>query len=332
MSIIDRRGVSVSGVDAPIAGNPNPDLAIKAPVRAATTANITLAGLQTIDGVALAAGDRVLVKNQSTATNNGLYNASTGNWTRTSDANNNSQFANGMLVTVTSGSVNSGKIYQLTTADPTVLGTSNITWQIFSPSPAVFNSSTSGSVPASGGGTTNFLRADATFAAPSGTLLNTITIINGDASEQDTTSFTSAYSAYEIFFEDVLVDTNSVQLSLQVQVSAAFPATGYVSTLYAVSSGGAAGTNLTTGIPLSYPGNLQSGAPGFSGSIRVPNPSVSGKHVWWGMASYLSGAATPSDIVFFGGYYNTAGVITGFKLLTSSGHFTSGKIKVYGIL
>ena len=48
-------------------------VAIKAPVKAATTANITLSGLQTIDGVSCAAGDRVLVKNQATPSENGIY-------------------------------------------------------------------------------------------------------------------------------------------------------------------------------------------------------------------------------------------------------------------
>jgi phage-related tail fiber protein len=97
MATIDRRGATVSAADPPIGTNPNPDLAIKAPVRAATTGNITLSGLQTIDGVALGVGDRVLVKDQTNATANGLYNAATGPWTRTIDANNNSQFATGML-------------------------------------------------------------------------------------------------------------------------------------------------------------------------------------------------------------------------------------------
>jgi hypothetical protein len=66
MSAIDRRGATVSAADPPIGTNPNPDLAIKAPARVATTgSNITLSGLQTIDGIALAAGDRVLVKDQT---------------------------------------------------------------------------------------------------------------------------------------------------------------------------------------------------------------------------------------------------------------------------
>ena len=59
----------------------------KQPCVAGTLANITLSGLQTIDGHAVAAGDRVLVKNQGTASQNGIYLASASAWTRSLDAN-----------------------------------------------------------------------------------------------------------------------------------------------------------------------------------------------------------------------------------------------------
>jgi hypothetical protein len=57
----------------------------KASCVAATTANITLSGTQTIDGVAVIAGDRVLVKNQTAAQNNGIYLVAAGAWTRALD-------------------------------------------------------------------------------------------------------------------------------------------------------------------------------------------------------------------------------------------------------
>jgi len=58
----------------------------KASVHVATTANITLSGIQTIDGVLLVADDRVLVKNQTTTSQNGIYVAAAGAWSRATDA------------------------------------------------------------------------------------------------------------------------------------------------------------------------------------------------------------------------------------------------------
>jgi len=58
----------------------------KQPCAVGTLVNITLSGLQTIDGYTTLAGDRVLVKNQATAANNGIYLASAGAWTRSLDA------------------------------------------------------------------------------------------------------------------------------------------------------------------------------------------------------------------------------------------------------
>ena len=54
--------------------------AIKLPCLAATTSNVTLSGEQSIDGVSLVEGDRVLVKNQTTGSENGIYVVSTGDW------------------------------------------------------------------------------------------------------------------------------------------------------------------------------------------------------------------------------------------------------------
>ena len=60
-------------------------LDVKGSVKVATTANITLSGTQTIDGVSVSADERVLVKNQSTASQNGLYLCKASTWERTDD-------------------------------------------------------------------------------------------------------------------------------------------------------------------------------------------------------------------------------------------------------
>lgn len=61
-------------------------ISAKVSVRAATTANITLSGTQTVDNVSLIAGDRILVKNQSTTEQNGIYVVAAGAWSRSTDA------------------------------------------------------------------------------------------------------------------------------------------------------------------------------------------------------------------------------------------------------
>lgn len=104
------------------------------PVRAASTGsplNPSTGGLLTVDGVALAVGDRVLCKDESPAVNNGIYSVQTGPWTRTSDAQSNTQFFQGMTVTCgPQGAVNAGQTFVCTcTDDPVVVGTSLLTFQ-----------------------------------------------------------------------------------------------------------------------------------------------------------------------------------------------------------
>lgn len=92
-------------------------------VRAATTGNITLSGLQTIDGVSLADGDSVLVKDQTTATGNGIYVAKTGAWIRRTDANTNAKVTANLAVSVEEGTENGSAIWMLSTDNPIVLDT-----------------------------------------------------------------------------------------------------------------------------------------------------------------------------------------------------------------
>ena len=103
----------------------------KVAVRAATTTNGTLATAyangQTIDGVTLATNDRILLKDQTTQTENGIYtvNAS-GAPTRALDANTTAEL-NNATVMVTDGTVNTAREYNQSTKNPTV-GSSNIVW------------------------------------------------------------------------------------------------------------------------------------------------------------------------------------------------------------
>lgn len=105
-------------------------VAVKAPVRAATTANITLSGLQTIDGVVLAAGDWVLVKNQTAPTENGIYVAAVAAWARREDFDDDRDVVKGTEVIVTDGSIAASKRYRVATSNPVVIGTSSISFSL----------------------------------------------------------------------------------------------------------------------------------------------------------------------------------------------------------
>lgn len=107
-------------------------LDVKSSVRVATTANITLSGTQTIDGVAVIAGDRVLVKNQSTASENGLWVVAAGTWTRATDADADAEVTAGLFTFVEEGTVGGGVGFVLTTANPIVVGTTSLTFTQFS--------------------------------------------------------------------------------------------------------------------------------------------------------------------------------------------------------
>lgn len=106
----------------------NAGAAIKVPCLTATTANIVLTGLQTIDGVVLAEGDRVLVKSQTDGTENGIYRAADGDWERDVDFDGTYDAKEGTFVFVTEGATTIGFWY-ITTTDPIEIGTTPLTFQ-----------------------------------------------------------------------------------------------------------------------------------------------------------------------------------------------------------
>jgi len=108
-------------------------LDVKQSVRVATTANITLSGTQTIDGVSLVAGDRVLVKNQTTGSENGLYVVvDGGSWTRAEDADSDSEVTAGLFTFVTEGTSYADTGWVISTNDDITVGTTAITFTQFS--------------------------------------------------------------------------------------------------------------------------------------------------------------------------------------------------------
>lgn len=100
---------------------------------ASTGANLALSGLQTIDGIAINANDRVLVKDQTNAVNNGIYVASTGAWSRASDADGtNGNVSYGMFTFIETGSINAGSGWVLIGSGVVTVGTTPLNFSQFS--------------------------------------------------------------------------------------------------------------------------------------------------------------------------------------------------------
>ncbi len=97
-------------------------------VKVATTGNITLNGPQTIDGVSVVAGDRVLVKDQTAASTNGIYVVAAGAWTRATDFDDSVEVTSGAAVPIEQGTTNGDSVQILTTDTAITVGTTNLTF------------------------------------------------------------------------------------------------------------------------------------------------------------------------------------------------------------
>ncbi len=169
-------------------------------VRYTTTANINLTGLATQGGGdwpgALTAGDAVLVKNQTTASANGIYLASSGAWSRRVDADTGTELHSGSYVVVTEGLVNATTSWILATPNPINVGVTNQTWNQYTVATvytggngiAIVGSAIT-AIAASGGGTSvgpGGISVDATVARTA-----VATTISGD---DTTTTFTITHN------------------------------------------------------------------------------------------------------------------------------------------
>lgn len=108
----------------------------KAPVRCVSTSNITLSGTQTIDGVSVVDGDRVLVAGQTTASANGIYVVSASTWARAVDFDESSESIAGTVVWANEGTANGDVFWALTTNGTITLGSTSLVFTR-TPAPAV---------------------------------------------------------------------------------------------------------------------------------------------------------------------------------------------------
>ena len=110
-------------------------LDFKDSVRVASTANVTVSGPgAAIDGVTLSSGDRVLLKNQSTGSENGIYvfNGAASALTRATDADANAEVTSGLFTFVEEGTVNADSGFVLTTDGSITVGSTALTFAQFS--------------------------------------------------------------------------------------------------------------------------------------------------------------------------------------------------------
>lgn len=184
----------------------------KTPVKLATVSNISLSGIQAVDGEIVSNGDRVLVKNQTNAVENGIYNVSTsGAWTRTSDFNIGINVV-GASVFVLAGATNAGKLF-IMSANNAIIGTSNLTFIRFS----------DGSTYAAGYGLTvnsggtfaiNRSQIASKFSTLIGDGVNTVLTVTHNLNTQDIIISVRKTSNNEVVLVDWVADTvNTVKIT-----------------------------------------------------------------------------------------------------------------------
>lgn len=278
-------------------------LSFKTACKCATTTNITLSGTQTIDGTNATSGDRVLVKNQNSASQNGIYIVSSNTWNRAADMDTAAEVA-GSFVPVTFGVQNGGKIYYTTfNATGGVLGITDIPWNSLTEGSitgigtlAVANGGTGISSYAVGdliyaSGTASLAKLAAAAAGnvlKSGTLpswgkVDLATEVTGNLSPirggnshsisiiQSTTSGTSKIFSINDYTKSFTVMFNGVLISLAQAIlirigtfSGGIIASGYINPYSTITNTTAASGDSTTGIQIAIPA-LNSAVPIYGG-------------------------------------------------------------------
>lgn len=216
------------------------------------------------------------------------------------------------------------------TAQTFALGGTNtahglIVWEGASSTLGNTGAGTVGQFAASGGAS-----ADPTMASGPWTLLNTLTASNS-ASLSDTTHVTSSYNEYLIVIENLLPATTSTTCELQVHSSGSFQVTGYLSSMLFASGTSTGAQSATTFIQCGVASSGQNSGMGVTGEIMFFNPSASSIHAFKGETVQSSTTSTALNSAI-GGYWTTAAIIDGFQLISSSGNWASGTVKLYGRL
>lgn len=175
----------------------------KAACKYATTANIvSLSGLITVDGPAVSAGDRILVKNQLTQSQNGIYIADPGPWTRATDLDTGTEAVSAFTF-ITSGSTNSSTGWVQLTPAPITIGVTSLVFTQFS-GPGTYTADGQGIILS---GNQFQLQLDGTTLSKSGLGLKVAT--GGISNNEINASASIAYSKLNLSNSIVNADINA---------------------------------------------------------------------------------------------------------------------------
>lgn len=282
-----------------------------AAVVAATTANITLSGTQTIDGISLAVGDRVLVKNQTSTGLNGVYVVASSSWTRASDANTAAKLA-AAQVPVLKGSTNGGFTYATPFKSTDTLGSTTMPWYyILTTNRPQINSPTIQSPTIS----------NAVMSTMSSSVLTLGTAISVSGTSAEFTDLPSWVKRVTLTLLNISTSGTSL-LQFQLGTSGGYVTSGYNGTVTGFSASSLATTALSAGFVVS---NNNLAAANWNGSIRF---DLLDTGIWVGNGSFGRASTAYAGITAGGVVITDA--LTKVRLTTVNGTdtFDSGVINI----
>ena len=330
-------------------------LNVKAAVIAATTANITLSGAQTIDGIAIVAGDRVLVKNQTAPAENGIYVAAAGAWARSTDMDVWAEFP-GAFTFVTTGTDYADTGWVCTSDAGGTLGTTAVTWSQFSGAgqytagegldlTGVVFSVNVDEVTTTITGDAVVVKASAQFVTPdigaatgtslsaTGTVTADDTITGGNIATGGTVSATSTITGGNVETGGTISSTGTATAgnlvtggTLSVTGTATVGNVDTAGTISATSS--ITGGSVATGGTVSATGTITGGNIATGGTVSSTGTATLGNVATGGTVS-ATGTITGGNVET-GGTVSATGTITSDVTITGGNIATSGTVSSTG--